>query len=49
MTMIQTSPECGCCVDNSWSEIEAFTEAIKDPAIRKEIIEVLEGAGLLPL
>ena len=27
----------------------AFQEAIKDPELRKEIISVLEAAGLLPL
>ena len=26
-----------------------FLEAIKDPELRKEIIDVLESAGLLPL
>ena len=28
-------------------ELKAFQEAIKDPEIRKEIISILEGAGLL--
>lgn len=29
-------------------EIMEFSEAIKDPEKRKEIISILEGAGLLP-
>ena len=29
--------------------MEAFEEAIKDPEMRKQIISVLEEAGLLPL
>ena len=29
--------------------MEEFQEAIKDPEIRKQIISVLEEAGLLPL
>ena len=29
--------------------MKAFQEAIKDPELRKEIISVLEEAGLLPL
>ena len=48
MMTTQTSPDCGCYIGNEKSEIELFTEAIHNPAIRKEIIAILEEAGLLP-
>jgi len=33
---------------NEREELRAFAEAIKDPEIRREIITILEEAGLLP-
>lgn len=49
MITIQNSPDCGCYNDDVRNELEVFTEAIKNPGIRKEIIAILEEAGLLPL
>ena len=48
MMTTQTSPDCGCYIGNEQSELELFTEAIHNPAIRKQIIAILEEAGLLP-
>lgn len=48
MMTIHNSPDCSC-YDDVRNELEVFTEAIKNPGIRKEIIAVLEEAGLLPL
>ena len=33
---------------NECAELQAFSEAIKNPETRKEIISILEEAGLLP-
>lgn len=49
MITVHNSPDCSCYTDDVRNELEAFTEAIKNPAIRNEIIAILESAGLLPL
>lgn len=49
MITVHNSPDCSCYNDDVRNELEVFTEAIKNPSIRKEIIAILESAGLLPL
>ena len=49
MVTIHNSPACSCYIDDARNELEVFTEAIKNPDIRTEIITILEEAGLLPL
>ena len=49
MITVHNSPDCSCYNDDVQNELEAFTEAIKNPGTRKEIIAILESAGLLPL
>ena len=49
MITSQNSPECSCYVNDVRSDLDAFIEAIKIPSVRKEIIAILEEAGLLPL
>ena len=41
------STVCSLDVSVHSDELKAFQEAIKDPEIRKEIISILEEAGLL--
>lgn len=49
MITVHNSPDCSCYNDDAQNELEVFTEAIKNPVIRKEVIAILEAAGLLPL
>ena len=39
---------CSLAISVDPDELKAFQEAIKDPELRKEIISILEEAGLLP-
>ena len=48
MTNNQTAIIFTSLVLNEHEELRVFSEAIKDPEKRKEIISILEGAGLLP-
>lgn len=43
-----TSTICRCSITDDLEFMEAFQEAIQDPERRKQIISILETAGLLP-
>lgn len=47
--MTYNTAVCNPTVSVDPDELKAFQEAIKDPERRKEIIAILEEAGLLPL
>lgn len=49
MIASQQTTDCIQPLSDESEFMKAFQEAIKDPALRKEIISVLEAAGLLPL
>lgn len=46
--MLYKSAVCNLANSVDQDELKAFNEAIKDPETRKEIISILEEAGLLP-
>lgn len=45
--MSYNTPVCNPATSVSPDELKAFQDAIKDPEKRKEIISILEEAGLL--
>ena len=47
--MPYNTPVCNPATSVGSDELKAFQDAIKDPETRKEIISILEEAGLLPL
>ena len=45
--MSHTPTVCNLAISGNQEELKAFQEAIKDSETRKEIISILEEAGLL--
>lgn len=51
MSYYRTCPPCDCkkYPDMPAHELDAFKKAIQEPATRAQIIEILQGAGLLEM
>ena len=48
MSVIETTTVCDRAAEDLRREDTAFLEAIQDPEKRRQIIAILEAAGLLP-